>query len=163
MKKLIFVGLFLALLIEMRAASIPVSTAVAVRQKPGSKPSAQQLLRHMGIQKPTRLQLLAARMAQKKIQRKVLGLGADRGKQQRTLSVIALVAGLLGALSIFVVPVLALLLGPAALVTGIISLKNNTDSGSRTMGIIGLILGAATIVALFLYLVLAISTLFSFF
>lgn len=73
---------------------------------------------------------------------------AANPKSKNTLSIISLIAGVLGLAclaSIMLAPV-ALLLAPTAIVTGIVALHHNKDKGSRTQAIVGIIAGAVPVI-----------------
>jgi uncharacterized membrane protein HdeD (DUF308 family) len=76
--------------------------------------------------------------------KKLAHLSEDKAKNKTKLATISFILGLAGIAFVFIpyVSILVLLLAPAAIVTGIIALKDNEDKKSRTKAIIGIVAGA---------------------
>ena len=103
-------------------------------------PSAPTSYKKVGF-----LRKLQYKLALKSITR--LSKGLDEGTQPKKnrLSTISLVLGIIGAVALFIPGIagIALIAGPAALITGIIALgkRYNNSKASRTKAIIGVVLG----------------------
>ncbi len=114
--------------------------------------------------KPAFFERLQSKVLQNVIAKKIARLAKDKGESNKKLSTISLILGLAGVVFVFVpyVSILVLLLAPAAIVTGIIALKDNDDKRSRTKAIIGIVAGAVPLLVVIALLAIFTAGGFSF-
>jgi hypothetical protein len=129
------------------ASSVPATTSQ-------SNPLVTYSFPFSSKAKPAFFERLQGRVFQKIVTKKLSRLAKDKAESKKKLSTISFILGLAGIGFIFVpyLSILVLLLAPAAIVTGIIALKDNKDKNSRTKAIIGIVAGAVpllVVVALF--------------
>ena len=98
----------------------------------------------VGLIKKIQYKLLHKKVEDKNVKR-------DEGKlaKKNVLSTVSLILGIIGVVSLIIPSIagIAVIAGPAALITGIIALgrRRNNTKASRTKAIIGLVLGAVLI------------------
>ena len=115
------------------------------------------------LQKPTQKQSfltrLQSRLVQKVAVKKLAHISKDKADSKKKLATISFILGLAGIAFVFIpyVSILVLLLAPAAIVTGILALKDNEDKKSRTKAIIGIVAGAVPLlIAVAIFAIFAI-------
>ena len=135
------------------APSLPVADSVLIKFASLSPKDIQKQTGHrLNLIQKTELKLL-----QKKIKKRVLSASADQQHKKDVVSTIALIAGVLGIVTLFLVPGVAFVLMLAAIITGIIGISNNPNPKSRTRALIGLIAGIAGIILTLLALIIFLS------
>ena len=135
------------------APSLPVADSVLIKFASLSPKDIQKQTGHrLNLIQKTELKLL-----QKKIKKRVLSASADQQHKKDVVSTIALIAGVLGIVTLFLVPGVAFVLMLAAIITGIIGISNNPNPKSRTRALIGLIAGIAGILLTLLALIIFLS------
>ena len=120
------------------------TAAVVPESARQGNPPATSLFPSLSKAKPAFFERLQRRVLQKVVTKKIARLAVDKHENKKKLSTISFILGLAGIAFVFVpyVSILVLLLAPAAIVTGIIALKDNEDKKSRTKAIIGIVAGA---------------------
>lgn len=159
MKKiLVLVWIMLALTPAAPAAVGPLKTFAAPTEMIPVKPAGKKAAAlYNYANKHQRLQQLALKLTQKKWFQKWMAKADERQRTKDIMGTIAVVAGGLLILSLFTVPVAALVLVPAAIVCGIIGVTRNPNRKSYTLALIGLILGGLYLVAILLLLAVALA------
>ena len=111
--------------------------------------------------KPGFLQKLEYKIVQKKVKRLLAHRADEPATRKNVLSTISMVLGILAILVLFIpsISVIALVAGPAALITGIIALgkKYNNSKASRAKAIIGIVLGSVFILFLLVAILFVIA------
>lgn len=146
-----FLGLLLFQHTNLNAASVP---QVTIQARPSTDSSiSNNFLNspsfYKAPKKPGFLQKLEYKIVQKKVKRLLAHRADEPATRKNVLSTIALILGILAAVTLFIpaISVASLIAAPAALITGIIALGKsyNNSKGSRAKAIIGIVLGSIVI------------------
>lgn len=155
---LVLVWIMLALVPAAPAANGPQLVHPVRHHTKEAKPAGKKSAALANyLKKHPRLQQMALKLTQKKWFQKWMAKADEKQRTKDIMGTIAVVAGGLLILSLFTVPVAALVLVPAAVVCGIIGVSKNPNRKSYTLALIGLILGGLYLVALLLLLAVAVA------
>lgn len=112
-------------------------------------------IQRLSGQKMNLIEKLELKIIQKKIKKNLSK--ADEKKSKETVSLIALITGILGLILLFIFPPVSFILILTAIITGIIGVNNNSNQKSRTKALIGLICGLVG-VGIFIIALVAFAT-----